>query len=197
MFARYAPLAVALGQMSWATVMAHISTVSRMAEEERGAKRPQVLAFLYEAMQRESWARRALQRDSTLNIQAEAAKTDRSVLEAARIRLELVAPSQGMSSGPPSDGLVAAESALARSTAAATAMQKKAEAAARSLEASQRNLAARERAMGSSARSAGSASGSGGGRGPPSRTPRNEKRQRWFADKVRGRASKRSNTWDY
>ena len=148
-------MAVALGQLSWADIMCHMSIVFRMAEEERAMQGRQAVAVVYDHMVRHSWAQRALQGDPGLQLSKEVAKIDDQVMQAARTRLELlvrqgVVQEKELATTSRAVSEAAAESALAKSSSAAEAVRKRAEAAARALARQQDEMEKKQRAMNSS-----------------------------------------------
>ena len=138
--------------------------VFRLAEEERLIGGTPLLTVVYDALQRESWARRALQRDPELSIPSETKKLDEQVLLAARTRQGLIYPARGSEKSSFGGGMAKgrtggagdpdaaalrdqADSALAKSAAAAQALVKRADMAARALSQQQAELDRRETAM--------------------------------------------------
>ena len=75
-YLRYAPMAVGLGQWTWSSALAHVGTVTRLAELERYNRSQGWVAIQYDAQIRQSWARRALQGDPDLDIPKECLKID-------------------------------------------------------------------------------------------------------------------------
>ena len=112
-WSRYAPMAVAAGQLVWGDVVTYQSTIARISEEERASGGSPLLPVVYDAITREGWARRALQRDPELDIAKEVAKIDTETLQLARSRLDLVAERRTFGQS----GLSSASSSLLQSNA--------------------------------------------------------------------------------
>jgi len=114
-----------------------------------------MLAVIYDALLREGWARRALQKDPELDIPREVAKIDEQTLLLARTRLEQVMPSSARNAAHSRAAISGdnmalrdqAESALAKSAAAAQALTRRAEQASRALSSQQDDLQRREKTM--------------------------------------------------
>ena len=153
-FLRYVPAAVATKHMSWSTALAHHATVLRIYEETRLTEGESILAIVYDQLQRQSWAKRAMQRDPVLDVQKEASRVNEQVLLTARTRLGIISgrlcgSGSGASSSQASQAaqVAAAESALAKTAAAAQAITKRAEAAATAMSKQQDELNRRHLAM--------------------------------------------------
>ena len=143
-FIKYAGVAVSVGQLSWASVLGHLNTVMRMAEEERVLGMSPYLAILYEDMLRKQFSIRAEQKDPELDIPKEVLKPDKQVLLAAQARLDVVLHSAGLFKGARGSAqhalfgdMSALESAVAKQASAADALTKRAEAAAKAMAAQQ------------------------------------------------------------
>ena len=153
-YLRYAPMAVGLGQWTWSTALAHMGTVTRLAELERYNRSQGWVAIQYDAQIRQSWARRALQGDPDLDIPKECLKIDEEVLSNVRAQIKVSASDSASSFNTAplvacSSSLTqsATEGALAKSTAAAQAVSRRAEQAAKELAKAEQSLAQREEAM--------------------------------------------------
>ena len=153
---RYAPMAVAVGQLSWSSAIAYHATIMRLAEMERLAKTQGWVAIQYDAALRKSWTRRIQQGDPDLDVPKECCKINDEALGAVRVQLgagaALVSSSSSSATRP---GIAttsawadaAAEGVLAKVGAAAQSMTRRAEAASRELVRAEQALAAREEAM--------------------------------------------------
>ncbi|CAK0791838.1 unnamed protein product, partial [Prorocentrum cordatum] len=159
-YLRYVPVAVAVGQLTWATALTHHATIVRLAEESRVTDGDSVLAVLYDQLQRQHWAKRAAQRDPELDIPKEAAAVNEQTVLAARTRLDLIShhlkptdagvvrargPAEGASDYQ--SQVAAAESALAKGASAAQAITKRAEQAAKAMASQQEELNKRQIAL--------------------------------------------------
>ena len=163
---RYSIVAVCCRQFTPATAHSHFDVICKLAEDERLSSRSPLLAILYDALLRETWARRARLADATLDIALEAQELQKPILDSARQRLDSTGlrgtGGGGFSSSSSVHAFLDAESASARQASAAQALTRKAESTARALSHQQTELAKRERAMRSPS--------------PPSRGERKQKR---------------------
>ena len=115
-FMRYAPFAVACEHLDWCLILTHLNTILKIVEEEKCDGRGPQLAILYDELLRRQLERRAQKADPTLDLPTILADADKSILAAARQRLESVlkaAGRRGSSSG--SGGAGTAAKALAYS----------------------------------------------------------------------------------
>ena len=188
-FWRYAPVAVAVKQLTWSMVLTHHATIIRLAEELRLTEGESIIAILYDQLRRQQWAKRAAQRDPRLNLEEEVGKVDEQIFLAARTRLELITKKGisdknkhgGNSSGAESSGgypaqAMAAESALAKSVSAAQTITRRAEQAAKAMADHQAELNKREKAMQQDK------SDSDKGKGK-NKSQRQDKRRHWWSGK--------------
>ena len=83
-FWRYAPAAATSEQMTWSSLIAHHSTVLRIAEQDRLAYTKGYIPIKYDIAIRQSWARRALQRDPALDIHSECCSVNQEILDTVR-----------------------------------------------------------------------------------------------------------------
>ena len=155
-YLRYAPMAVAVGQLTWASALAHMASIMKLGEQERLAKTQGFVAIRYDAALRKSWARRILQGDPDLDIPKECSRINDEVLDAVRVQLGAsTASGLTSSSSAPRPAVssrsqwaeAAAEGALAKVGAAAQAMTRRVEQATREMARAEQSLAAREEAM--------------------------------------------------
>ena len=134
-FSRYAVAALAAKQLTMASVLGHLTTVSRIAEEKRvGHGNSVALAILYDEYRRREWARRSDRKDSALNVEQEAWELDKNLLDVVTVRLGSTLSAAGLgvsySSGPSTvvapHVAAAEESALAKQAAAAESASRRA-----------------------------------------------------------------------
>ena len=184
-FTRYATVAIAFNQMTLPVVLTYMNLIFQIVEEEKASGNSAYLAILYDDLLRRDFARRSERRDPTFVLLNEVQRVNKQIMQAARTRLGTVLETAGLvgiksepgasafggSSGSTSPAQLAAESALAKHSAAANALRVKAEQAAKALAAQQRDLDARSAAM--SARTE-----VGGG---PAQSNRHRKAQNFFA----------------
>ena len=130
-FVRYAIAAIPCGHLTIVGALGHMQTISRISEEARNIQAHHVaLAVCYDELRRRSWEARAARNDVSLDIDAEAWLVDRETLDLAKARLDQVVAAAGLRRAPSaqtSSQPLAAEAALAKSTAAAEAITKRAE----------------------------------------------------------------------
>ena len=156
-FWRYAPMAVAMGQLSWSSVIAYHATIMQLWEQERLARSTGFIPVLYDVALRKSWTRRCQQNDPHLDIPADCAKINKEVLETVRCQVAVAAscstlalPASRISSSSSSLWVdAAADGALAKAGAAAQAITRRAEAASRELAKAEQSLSAREESLNS------------------------------------------------
>ena len=197
-FWKYAPVAVAVRQLTWPMVLTHHATIMRLSEEMRLTEGESIVAILYDQLRRQQWAKRAAQRDLRLNLEEEVGKVDEQTFLAARTRLELIAKKgtservkpAGASSGSDGSGgytaqALAAESALAKSVSAAQTITRRAEQAAKAMADHQQELNKRGKAMQSGKQNEGSAKDNDNGKGN-----RVEKRKSWWSGGKSGKKGK-------
>ena len=126
-FWRWAPVAVAVGHMSWVAAILHHDNIAKLCEAERCEGRGPYLAFLYDELARRQIAARALKNDPDLEIQEVVTTLDKSLLEVARSRLDSALRSAGlMGSRSSSSGLAgnAASAMVDQANAAADGLRK-------------------------------------------------------------------------
>ena len=170
-FMRYAPFAIAAGHLEWTAVLAHLNCVYKLVEEERCDGRGPQLAILYDELLRRQLERRAQKGDPTLDVEAMMSEPDKSVLAAARQRLDSVLKAANRTK--------AADSGSGASRALAYSHRDQALAAAKALGEQQ---AERVAAGGAAARG----SSSDGGRRKKEKkqlSKRDEKKRQWIQDK--------------
>lgn len=194
-FLRYAAVAVSSGQLTWSGVVAHVDCVMRMAEEARIAGKSQFVAILYDDLVRRSLAERAAKRDPLLNIETALTKTNKEVSGLAESRLGQVLAAAGMASGASGHAprgvdaaLTSAESVMAKQSAAADALTRKAAQAVRNMAQQQESMEHRRLALeadgrgdlagvagGASTGQGGHQGGAKGGNGAPNKRQRKAK----------------------
>ena len=136
-------VAVPMGQWTWSQSVTHCDTVARLWEEEKHTS-SSYTALLYDDMVRKSWARRAERCDPTFDMEVMTKVIDAPILAAARSRILMVLGAAGISDTGAStgtgqnqiarpDGSVEQESALAKQTAAADALVRRASQATKEL----------------------------------------------------------------
>ena len=169
-FLRYAVAAVSSGQLTWSAVVAHVDGVMRMAEEARVAGKSQFVAILYDDLLRRSLAERAAKKDPLLNIETALTQINKEVLGLAESRLGQVMAAAGMNVGAgASNGaargteaaLNSVESVMAKQSAAADALSRKAAQAVRHMAQQQETMERRRFAL--EADDHGGRGGAGGG----------------------------------
>ena len=171
-FLRYAPFAVATEQLDWPMVLTHLNSIFRLVEEERCEGRGPQLAILYDELLRRQLERRAQKGDPTLDMHAMMADPDKSILAAAKQRLESVLKAAHRGRSAPS-GSGAAGRALAYSH------KEQALAAAKALGEQQA-----ERMVAAGAAAKGSASESGQHKKDKKQlSNRDEKKRQWIQNK--------------
>jgi hypothetical protein len=194
-FLRYSAVAIAFGQLTLPAVLTYLNLVYQIVEEEKSSGNSAFLAILYDDMLRRDIAKRVERRDPTLVLIDEVQKVNMQIMQAARTRLGTVLENAGItkskiepgtslftqSASASSVGQLAAESALAKQSAAANALRVKAEQAARSLASQQCDLDARNAAM--------SASGTKV-EGKTWKSNRHRKAQKFFAQQRENRKGK-------
>ena len=184
---RWAPTAVATGQIEMCTVIVYHSVIMRLAEQERLARSQGWIAIQYDTALRKSWARRTQQCDPELCIKTEAGRVVDEVLDVVRSQVQAASSSGSGGHPPAAHSGSAAESVLAKAGAAAQALTKRAEAASKEMSRAERALASREEALHSSSSSGRGKGGKEGKGGKDSKRDRgkswwqigNQKKQRW------------------
>ena len=154
-YARYAPMAIAVKQLTPAMAYGYLATISKLFEMERLQRVLGFVALKYDVALRKSWAKRCQQNDPDLDIEKECYKLNEDMLEEVRAQVagaqarQKALAGQAASSDKPRSlwADAAAEGALAKVGAAANAMTKRAEAASRELLKAEQSLTSREKAM--------------------------------------------------
>ena len=151
-FMRYGASAVAMEHLTWSAVLSHVDVVMRISEELRAASDSMFVAVLYDDLLRRAFADRAAKKDPELNIEKEMTKVNKEILALAKSRLGQVLAAAGIANEPRrssgSDPLtVSAESVLAKQSAAADALSRKAEQAVRQMAQQQESLERRKLAL--------------------------------------------------
>lgn len=144
-FQRYAVVAVCTEQVTMSWTLSHLNQILKLAETERLQGRSVLLAVLYDDLVRRSWARRVEARDDSFNMADEVRTLDKTVLEAARARLDqttshhrAAAPNRG----PSEMGM------MTKQVAAFENMQKRAEQVQKLMTSQASQMQARIEAMG-------------------------------------------------
>ena len=158
-FMPYLPVAVACTHLTWGQGLNYFGMIGQLAEEERVSAGHSYLAFVYDEMTRKAWASRVRAGD-VVDFEAETVCRDKTMLDLARARLDLVlqhaglAPSDmrrshGGQSGAQSSGSngVNLDGAYAKQQAAAEALKRKAENASRELSKQQVDMEQRQAAL--------------------------------------------------
>jgi hypothetical protein len=172
-FMRYAPFAVACEHLDWTLVLTHLNTILKLVEEEKCDGRGPQLAMLYDELLRRQLERRAQKADPTLDLPTILAEADKSILAAARQRLDSVLKAAGRGKSSGSGGAGAAAKALAYSHKEAAI------AAAKAL-----NEQQAERLEAAGAAGADRSGGGGKGKGPSRPMgKRKAKKVQWIKDK--------------
>ena len=184
-FCRYMTAAIATKHLTVVAATGHLQTVSRVSEEARAGNQYHVaLAVCYDELRRKSWVARAARCDGSLDIPKESWSVDREILDLAKSRLEQVVTAAGLkknSGSMPSGVQPSAESALAKSTAAADAATKRAEQAISRLEKAKSSQGGKGNGRGGDNRNhhddRGGGGGKHGGKGGGARNRQREERQ--------------------
>ena len=174
-FNKYCVAAISLKQISWDAKFAYEDVLVQLLEKEKASSSGIFLVVLYDDLFRRQLARRALAGEPELDINKCFQSRDDTILEAARVRLTSVLVSAGLVPAPTSLATTSfssrgpdvdiENSLLAKSHAAADAIQKKAAAAAKSLEHTQAELAKANQTRAWLDQTASSQKGSGEGKG--------------------------------
>ena len=93
-------MAVACEHMSWPTALVHLDVISQLAEAERLKGRSPYVAFIYDQMVRQQWARRAEKKDPSSDIVRESEKVGKELLHVVYQRCANVLEEAGMGSNP-------------------------------------------------------------------------------------------------
>ena len=155
-FLKYAAAAMGMKQLTISQVLSYLNVIAKIYEEEKNSNGCCLVAILYGDVFRKTVSRRAEAKDPELDMDDAFAKTDISILEACKARVESVAratPGASRAAGQREDQSsghhVSAESHLAKQTAAAEAAAKKVETATRALDAAQKRIEESEGSSGS------------------------------------------------
>ena len=133
-------MAISMKQLTLTAMFMHTNVICQLYEEQRLANESLYLPLLYDEFLRKQVARRAEQRDPDLDLETVFVKLDQTILETCKSRLSSVISSLQPLKGappwlrPPSASLTTkafenTESLLAKETASAEAVQRRAEAA--------------------------------------------------------------------
>ena len=149
---RYAPMAIAMGQLTWNGVLGHYNTIMRLAEECKLDQDGQFLPMLYDDLLRKQMASRAEARDPLLMVEAELQKPNKAVLTAARTRLGTVVAAAGLKkaapmSTPPQFAASMEQSVVAKQQAALAAATRQANDAQKALQQQQKQFDTRSSAL--------------------------------------------------
>ena len=141
---RYAPAAVAMGQLTWPQALAHRDQMYKLAEEERYCGNSPAVVFVYDELLRKSVANRAEWHDKSLDLAVVFGERDKQILEAARTRI--LQTSKGRNSSGSNPPLVSAND-RANEAAEAERIVSRASQAAKELAKQQAQLEASMKAM--------------------------------------------------
>ena len=179
--------------MSWSMVIGHIDVVMRVSEETRAAGSNTFVAILYDELLRKSFAERAAKRDPALDLEAEFVKINKKVLRLAESRLAQVLAASGITSdigasrrpAVPAEALATStESVLAKQSAAADALTRKAEQTVRHMSQQQESMERRRSALESDGKpfgfNGGGQGGSNGGQGGGNAAKKDRVRKWWI-----------------
>ena len=150
-FLRYAVAAIATNQLTWSSVLGHMSVMHRLTADSKAAGHSPFLGLLYDELLRREWARRMERKDPSMDIEKDAHILDKQILDVAKSRLATVLKIAGLEGGkaqgkghPP---VALTDSLLAKQTAAAEAMQRRTEAATKAIAKQQEALLMRSQRL--------------------------------------------------
>jgi len=198
-FQRYATTAVATGQLNWTLVSCHIDVVMSVAEQVRPLT--PLTAILYDDMVRKNWAYRAERRDPSLKLCEVMSVIDKTVLEAAKQRIEATLKAAGvtepleLSSGPGGRAIEAAtESAALKNQAALEALNRRSAEQTKALQKAQESLG-RQRSNFRGDGGADSSGGKGGGSDSGGYGSGKKRRAQAFFEKSKAARKQNSKGW--